>query len=362
MPLPELQGILRATDVAATAATIAAAQEASGAIPWFPGGHTDPWDHVECAMALDVAGRHDAADAAYDWLVATQRADGSWPARIEQGRVTQPHTDANFCGYMAVGIWHHHLITGDEAALRRRWPTVRRALGRVIAMQRPGGQIGWAADVEGIADRGLITSSSSLHQALRCGLAIAAHLGEAWPAAELAVGRLAHAVVHHPERFEVKPRFSMDWYYPVLGGVVRGRAGHARLDVQRAAFWAPGLGVRCVADQPWVTGAETCEYALALHALGRRDEALDALTVMQHLRHHDGSYWTGHQYALGIRWPDERTTWTGAAVILAADALSAATPGAGIFVATDLPTGPDHQTVTCADARCARPSGPARAA
>ena len=28
-------------------------------IPWFPGGHCDPWNHVECAMALDVVGLHD---------------------------------------------------------------------------------------------------------------------------------------------------------------------------------------------------------------------------------------------------------------------------------------------------------------
>ena len=27
-------------------------------IPWFPGGHCDPWNHVETTMALDVAGFH----------------------------------------------------------------------------------------------------------------------------------------------------------------------------------------------------------------------------------------------------------------------------------------------------------------
>ena len=47
---------------------------------------------------------------------------------------------------------------------------------------------------------------------------------------------------------------------------------------------------------------------------------------MQHLREKDGSYWTGLVFADGKRWPEERTTWTGAAMILAADALSGATP------------------------------------
>jgi hypothetical protein len=52
---------------------------------------------------------------------------------------------------------------------------------------------------------------------------------------------------------------------------------------------------------------------------------------MQHLRDDDGSYWTGLVFADGVRWPVERTTWTAAAVVLAADALSGATPAAGLF-------------------------------
>ena len=42
-------------------------------IPWFPGGHCDPWNHVETAMALDVGGLHAAAERAYEWLVGIQR-------------------------------------------------------------------------------------------------------------------------------------------------------------------------------------------------------------------------------------------------------------------------------------------------
>src|SRR5580765_2165339 len=61
----------------ATAGSILATQEASGAIPWFAGGHVDAWDHVECAMALSVAGQAAgeltvAAERAYDYLRRTQ--------------------------------------------------------------------------------------------------------------------------------------------------------------------------------------------------------------------------------------------------------------------------------------------------
>ena len=46
----------------------------------------------------------------------------------------------------------------------------------------------------------------------------------------------------------------------------------------------PGLGIRCVDTNPWVTGAETCELVLALDALGDRDRALRLFADMQHLR------------------------------------------------------------------------------
>ena len=114
----------------------------------------------------------------------------------------------------------------------------------------------------------------------------------------------------------------MDWYYPILGGALRGRAAEARIADRWDDFVVDGLGIRCVDDRPWVTGAETCELVLALDAMGNRQAALQQFAAMQHLREKDGSYWTGLVFSDGKRWPVERTTWTGAAVILAADALS----------------------------------------
>ena len=86
-----------------------------------------------------------------------------------------------------------------------------------------------------------------------------------------------------------------------------------------------------MSDQPWVTGAETCELALALDAIGDRDAATGLVAAMQHLREPDGSYWTGLVLTDGVRWPVERTTWTAAAVVLAVDALHAAHPRSEIF-------------------------------
>jgi len=166
---------------------------------------------------------------------------------------------------------------------------------------------------------------------LRCGVALAELRGEAQPDWELALADLAEALSTRPEAFADRSRFSMDWYYPVLAGAVTGIDADARLAADWDRFVVPGLGVRCVADRPWVTGAETCELALALAAVGRTDAGIEQVAAMQHLRHGDGSYWTGFVYPDDARWPVERTTWTAGAVVLAADALSAATPASGLF-------------------------------
>lgn len=130
----------------------------------------------------------------------------------------------------------------------------------------------------------------------------------------------------------------MEWYYPVLGGALRGSAGRARLRERWSQFVVEGLGIRCVSDEPWVTGAETCELVLALHQVGLPTAARRMFREVQHLRRPDGGYWTGWQFSDGEFWPEEPTTWTAAAVILAADALAGGVTDR-VFRGTDLPAG-----------------------
>src|SRR4051794_20167056 len=203
-------------------------------------------------------------------------------------------------------------------------------------MQLPGGAVGWALRPDGAPDgTALLTGNASLFQALRCGVALAGLLGEPQPDWELAGGELGTALRERPEAFADRSRYSMDWYYPVLGGAVTGAAARDRLAAGWNTFVLPGLGARCVADRPWVTGAETCELALALAAADDRDAALEQVAAMQHLRADDGSYWTGYVYPDDARWPVERTTWTAAAVVLAADALAGASGAAALFTDPD---------------------------
>ncbi|HEX6468428.1 MAG TPA: prenyltransferase [Streptosporangiaceae bacterium] len=338
--------IPRPAELVATARSIAAQQEPSGAIPWFAPtegipGHVDAWNHVEAAMALTVAGLTEPARRAYDWLRGAQRADGSWPAKWVLGEITEPGGESNHAAYIAVGVWHELLVTGDAAFAELMWPTVRRAIEFVLGLQTARGEIIWMREPDGMpGDHALLTGCSSIYQSLRCAVALGEYLGDPQPDWELAADQLGHVVARHPEAFADKSRFSMDWYYPVLCGPVRGPAASIRLAAGWDTFVVDGLGCRCVSDQPWVTGAETCELVLALHAIGDR-RAPGLFRMMQHLRHEDGSYWTGYQYANDRHFPGDRSTYTAAAVILAADALTGTTRGAAIFREIDgIPLGP----------------------
>ncbi|MFJ1746494.1 prenyltransferase/squalene oxidase repeat-containing protein [Streptomyces sp. NPDC088116] len=339
-----LPGVLTAEEAAETVAGILAVQRPDGAIPWFRGHHLDPWDHTEAAMALDAAGEHEAAARAYEWLIRHQNQDGSWYAAYRDGDAERPvdgGRESNFCAYAAVGIWHHYLATGDDAFLDRTWPVVYAAIEFVLGLQQPGGQIGWKREADGtIAGDALLTGCSSVYQALRCALAIAEEREEPQPDWELAAGALGHAIRSHPERFLDKSHYSMDWYYPVLGGAVSGAQATARIEADWDRFVVPEFGVRCVLPNPWVTGGESCELALALWVMGQSDRALEILQSIQHLRAEGGMYWTGYVFE-GDRafWPEELTTWTAGSLLLAVAALGGDEATTAVFSGERLPRG-----------------------
>lgn len=334
--IPAVHGVLTSGEVAQTAASIAAMQEPSGAVPWTPGEKTDVWNHVEGAMAMLVGGEVEAAERAYEWCLRTQRADGSWPMEIVVGEVKDASGETNMSAYLAVGVWHHWLLRGDRSFVNRMWPVVRKGLDFVVGLQLEFGGIAWSQewDAQGPAkvnEQALLAGSSSIYQALRAGVALAELVGDPQVDWELAGGRLGHALRRHRDLFLDKSEFSMDWYYPVLGGAVRGNAAVELLESKWDTFVVPGLGIKCVEQNPWVTGAETCELVMSLDAIGDHERALEQFVAMQHLREEDGRYWTGWVWPDQVNWPHEHTTYTAAAVVLAADELSRTTPGSGIM-------------------------------
>lgn len=314
----------------------------SGEIPWFPGNYTDPWDHVEAAMGLTIGGEIDAAERAYAWLSARQLEDGSWWAAY-RGELPDnlERRESNFVAYAATGVWHHYLVTGDDAFLERYWPMVERAVTFVLSLQSEHGEIDWAVDGDG-RPKGdaLVTGCSSIYKSLECAVNIAATLGRPRPAWLRARARLGEALRRRPERFdrtwESKARFSMDWFYPVLTGAVQGAAARERLAARWEAFVEPGLGCRCVVEEPWVTVAESCELVMALLAAGDHARAVELYSWLHQWRDGDGAYWTGYQFVEDLLWPAEKPTWTAGAVLLAADALTGHTGAARLFTSVEL--------------------------
>jgi hypothetical protein len=344
--LPEVEGVLTRDQVAQTVDAIAGVQLPNGNIPWVPGSHTDPWNLVEAAMALDVGGRYAEAERAYAWLTRMQHEAGCWHAYYVGDDVKEHTLDTNVACYVANGVWHHYLCTLDAGFLEAMFPVVERAIDFALDHQHPTGEIEWDADPARVEGKGaLLTGSSSIYSSLRCAIAAAERLGRERPDWELSLGSLAIAIAHRPERFLEKERWAMDWYYPILGGVLRGHAAHARVAAKWHTFVAPNRGVRCVSDQPWVTAAETCELVMALDAIGLDDRARTLFEWVQFLRHTDGSYWTGMNFEgerfseWGVYFTAEQPTWNSAAVVLAANALGGRGPTAGLFRGEGLPAG-----------------------
>jgi hypothetical protein len=338
-----VDGILTGAQLAETVDAIAATQLPDGNIPWIPGGHTDPWNLVEAAMALDLGGRHTDAERAYEWVRSMQNVDGSWHAYYVGDAVKDPTLDTNVACYLATGVWHHYLCTGDTAFLRSFWPVVERTIDYALAFQNETGEIAWRADDPG--DGALLTGSSSIHLSLRCAIATAERLGHERPDWELSLGALAIAIAHRPERFLDKARWAMDWYYPILGGVLRGQPAQLRIAAYWDTFVVDGRGVRCVSDQPWVTAAETCELVMALDAIGETERARNLFGWVQFLRDDSGAYWCGMNFpgerfgSDGEYFTADHPTWNSAAVVLAAHALGGEGATAGLFRGEGLPAG-----------------------
>ena len=131
----------------------------------------------------------------------------------------------------------------------------------------------------------------------------------------------------------------MDWYYPVLAGALTGEAAKARLAegwdtfvMDGSAFAAcrmnRGSQHRKLPSAPWPTRRSVTSIRPPILLRWTRSHRLE-----------DGSYLTGIVYPSLVTFPDqERSAYTGAAVILAADAISGASPASRLFIPLALVT------------------------
>lgn len=332
IPYPKAQ--YAPLDIEATTEFILTVQKEDGEIPWSEGGTTDPWDHVESAMGLTVGGYCEKARKAYLWSARTQLADGSWWSSYRNGEPEHgAHKDSNMTAYIAVGVLHYYLTTGDEEFVRIMWPCVNKAMDYVTALQAEGGEIFWAKRADGSIDsKALLTGSSSIYMSLNCALSMAQFLGEPRPQWEAARIQLRDAIRHKPNLFDqTKSCFSMDWYYPILGGAMTDEEAQARIEREWDTFVVPDWGVRCVSDRPWATMAETAELAIALAALGEFETSEMVFAWLLDKQYDDGAFWTGVTFPDCTIYTLEKTAWTAGAVLLAADILYDITAASRLF-------------------------------
>ena len=329
-------------DLEAVTDLIATVQKPSGEIPWHTNGKTDPWDHVEAAMGLTVGGDLVRARKAYWWLAENQRSDGSWYAAYRDNRPIDCTLDTNFCAYIAVGMFHYFLYTKDISFIEGMWPTLQSAIDFTVGHQAPGGEIYWAVSPEGKVDRmALLTGSSAVFMSLKCALALADEMDRKrhgtltktrrnqWHSA---LKKLGQTITKRPHHFNMtKSRFAMDWFYPILCGAITDAEAHKRINRYWKKFVIENEGVRCVSDKPWVTVAETAELILALEALGNHEQAWLVFDWIFQRRFSDGTFLCGYNIPEREIWPEERMTWTNAAVLLAADSLFDLTPASCLF-------------------------------
>ena len=322
-----------AIDVPALVALIADTQKPDGEIPWWTGGKTDPWDHVEAAMGLTIGGKWPLARKAFQWSAHKQLDHGGWYAAYENGTVSDATQETHHAAYLAVGLYHYYLVSGDLEFIRFMWPTLEAGIEFAIQWQAPGGEIYWALDAAGQVDpMALLAGCSSISISLKCALMLAQMVDHARPAWHTALKRLEAAIQSKPQHFNMtKSRFSMDWFYPILGGAVSGFSAQERVDMYWKKFVIQDMGVRCVSDQPWVTIAESAELVLALAAM---DNPVLAQIVFDWINDHtfdDGTFWCGFTYPDMVIWPEEKISWTNAVVLMAADALYDLTPASQLF-------------------------------
>ena len=303
-----VEGVLSGPDLTLTVERLAEWQLSDGMMPWYPGGHADPWNHVEALMALMLDGRKAEAEAGFAWLERLQHADGSWHQYyLAGGEVEEAKFDANCIAYVAAGLYHHWLLFEDRSFLDANWGMLSGAVDFVRGLQTDRGEVFWARKPDGTPfEFALLTGSSSITHSLRCAVAVAEVLGKERP----------------------------EWVRSAqaLGRVIRDEPD---------AFALDGWGIRCVSDRPWVTAAETCECAMAHLAVGETAAANQLFAWAQRLRNDDGHYWTGIVYPQEDYFPaNETSTYSAAAVVLAADALSGASPASWLFAEHDrLPAG-----------------------
>ena len=283
-------------------------QAEDGKIMWDDKGKCDPWDHCECLIALALFEEWDAFNLGVEWFINNLNQDGLIYPEFKNNQHIHDHFESHHAPYIILPLMQAVLMGQTNFVTPYIKSKIKLIFNQLEEFKDEDGYYYWAKDKNGFSDNSLITASMSIFLSLKAlDKSIDINLDE-----QLWNSKFNRDGID-------RSRFSMDFYYPFLCGFKKDK-GEFQNSLKN--FYVEGLGVKCVKEEPWVTVAESCECVIAALVLGDIESAETIFNNIFQFKNDDGIFPTGYQYKMDIFWPEENSTWTNAAVIIAAHALA----------------------------------------
>ena len=316
-------------------------QRTDGSIQWDKKGKVDPWDHCECLIALAIFEEWDAFDKGVNWFFNELNDDGLIFAEYKNSKASKPYYESHHAPYIALPLLQKLLIDNDADYFYKRIDGLNKIFNGLSKFINAQGYFSWAKDSSGYSDNSLITATSSIKislDAIEIILSVLLktkqrHIQKTKNLSDIvkkvkqdSIDHLYNEPIHFNKQFNRdgidRSRFSMDFYYPYIADLVRKSSNSLEafeLDLKK--FYVDTIGIKCVEEEPWVTFAESAECIIAIHNFYDKTKARAIFDQILKYVSSDGIFSTGYQYKIDEYWPDEKSTWTNAAVIIAAHLL-----------------------------------------
>lgn len=292
-------------------------QSSDGSIYWDKKGRCDAWDHCECLIALAIFEEWEAFDKGIEWIMKNINDEGLIFAEFNFGKPTKKFFEAHHAAYVFLPLLQKYLIDGEKEYLKKLSKKLKQIYKGTSLFKDDDGYFYWAKNSNGYLDNSLITASCSIELSRRAYERIFRVIEDGfYESNEFLSDEMLNSSKFNRDGID-RSRFSMDSYYPFMCGYVNDKKINKFLD----QFYVDGLGIKCVIEEPWVTLAESSEAVIALLKSGKRDLAQKIFIDLIQFKNKKGVFPTGYQYKLDLFWPEEQSTWTNAAVIMAADCL-----------------------------------------
>ena len=297
-------------------------QSSSGMIYWDEKKNFDAWDHFECLTALAILGRKDSFLKGLNWFLDNLSKDNQIFSSYKGKKITQNYYELHHAIYFSVPLLQGFYIFEEIELLKKNFETLKNIVEKTINSRDNYGFFYWAEKDGEFQDNSLISATSSIYLSLKASIEIYKFLKKDTKLLEDIIKSIEQQFTGDMSRFNRdgvdRSRFSMDAYYPYLAGI---NLDNQTLLDSLSDFYVPGMGIKCVKEEPWVTFAESSEAIISLIRVGEIEFAKKIMSEIENFKNEEGIFPTGYQFSEKIFWPDERSTWTNAAYIIAKDCL-----------------------------------------